>query len=119
MKANTSVKATVTPIVYNNAPGVFVYDSEGNQCGILNLHSSIQAHWDNVDGQYFKEREAVLQMETLPKGTVVFRVNAKGKKINLAWVNGNPAGKAAFIAKFSTEELFYNSPFTEDDVFGD
>jgi len=117
--STTEVSNTEATVTYNNAPAIYVYDSANKECGILNLHSTVEPYWDRMDGEFFKTREASLQMETQKKGTVLFKMNNSGKRVNLAWVNGNKAGKAAFIKAFGKEEFFFASPHSEADVFGD
>jgi len=112
-----SKKAPV--IKANPAPGVFIYDSEGNKCGIINLHVAAKESWDTIDGEYFAKYEAKLGYDVREKGTIVFRMNNAGRKITLGWLNGSEEGKSMFIQKLGKEDLFFNRALSADDINAD
>ena len=112
-----SKKAPV--IKANPAPGVFIYDSEGNKCGIINLHVAAKESWDTIDGEYFAKYEAKLGYVVREKGTIVFRMNNAGRKITLGWLNGSEEGKSMFIQKLGKEDLFFNRALSADDINAD
>jgi hypothetical protein len=112
-KATKSVKASVVKLDDVRAPAVYVNDSEGNQCGILNLHLSIKDAWDTFPVHVLGELQDELFLEDTGKGTVLCSME-EGRKIQLAWVNGKPEAKEAFVAKLGNEMLTFKQPMRKE-----
>lgn len=110
-------KATQSVSTYDgdSAPAIYVNDSEGNQCGILNLHTSIKDAWATFPVDVLIELQQELFMEDTGKGIVLCSLEA-GRKIQLAWVNGKAEAKEQFIAKLGKEPLMFNQPIKKESL---
>jgi len=119
MKKSAAVSKKAPVINANPAPGIFIYDGEGNKCGIVNLHVAVKESWDSIDGEYFAKFESKLGFDIREKGTIIFRMNNAGRKITLGWLNGSEEGKSMFIQKLGKEDLFFNRALSADDINAD
>jgi hypothetical protein len=109
-------KSESAPVSTVQSPAIFVNDEDGNQCGILNLHTSIKAFWDQIRPEKLFEMQNGAYCIEQKKGTTVAITNSNGKVIEFAWVNGNDEGKQAFIAKIGKEPLRFSVPVTAADM---
>jgi len=110
-QANKTVQANGS-----QAPAIYINDSEGNQCGIINLHSSIRQFWDKIIPSSLEAMQNDLFLTTHDKGTTICKKGAGGKVVHLGWVNGAQEGKELFLEKFGSEALRFSVPVDAADM---
>ena len=109
-------KATKKIVQVSDAPAVYMYSEDGVQAGILNLHSSIRQFWGQIKAESLEANQADLFVHAHDKGHTLCRRSTTGKLVQLGWINGNDAGKEAFLSKFGTEKIRFSMPTTVEDM---
>ena len=60
--------------------------------------------------------QADLFVHAHDKGHTLCRRSTTGKLVQLGWINGNDAGKEAFLSKFGSEKIRFSMPTTVEDM---
>jgi len=113
MKKSTKVQPAVSA-----APAIYVNTMDGQQAGIINLHSSIKQFWDQIVPAALEKMQGDLFLTTHDKGTTICKSGAGGKVVHIGWVNGAQEGKELFLEKFGSEDLKFSVPTTAEDMSG-
>tara|TARA_B110000902_G_scaffold250831_1_gene310424 strand:- start:1283 stop:1639 length:357 start_codon:yes stop_codon:yes gene_type:complete len=111
-----STKVTQPAANGSQAPGIYVNTADGQQAGIINLHSSIRQFWDKIIPSSLEAMQDDLFLTTHQKGVTICKKGAGGKVVHLGWVNGAEDGKAVFLEKFGTEALRFSVPVDAADM---
>ena len=116
MKKSTKVAKSASPV--SDSPAVFMYSEDGEQAGILNLHSSIRPFWDKIKAGSLQAMQEDLFVTTHDKGHTLCKSGANDKVVHIGWINGNAEGKSAFLEKFGKEQIRFSMPTSADDMAG-
>jgi hypothetical protein len=100
----------------SQAPGIYVNTADGQQAGIINLHSSIRQFWDKIIPSSLEAMQGDLFLTTHQKGVTICKKGAGGKTVHIGWVNGAQEGKELFLEKFGTEALRFSVPVDAADM---
>jgi hypothetical protein len=111
-----STKAAQPAANGSQAPAVYVNTLDGQQAGIINLHSSIKQFWDKIIPSSLEAMQGDLFLTTHQKGITLCKKGAGGKVIHIGWVNGAEDGKAVFLEKFGSEQLRFSQPVNVEDM---